>query len=741
MAEEKAEFYAHSKGGVPPSQWQRLEDHLVGTAKLAAAMAGEFGSGEWGYLAGLWHDLGKFSPDFQRYIRATGDTEAHIEGSKLGRVDHSSAGAMWAIEQLKAYGFILAYPIAGHHAGLPDYEADRTGRAALSQRLRHEELLEAARQGRIPTDILNQLLPKERPKPGADPALWIRLLFSCLSDADFLDTEAFLGPAKAALRTDYPKLSELLKLFSNYMEKKQADAADSKVNRIRAGVLAQSIAKAAGASGIYTLTVPTGGGKTLSSMAFALHHAVKHGKRRIIYVIPYTSIIEQTAEQFRVIFGDTVIEHQSNLDVSDLAKDTARSRLACENWDAPVIVTTSVQFFESLFASRTSRCRKLHNIVNSVVVLDEAQLLPPEFLNPILYVLRELQKNYGVTLLLSTATQPALGPHKSFGFDFPGLPDMREITENPAELHNQLKERVEVKIPSDLNDPRSWDDLASELAQYPSVLCIVNRRDDCRELWSKMPEGTFHLSALMCGAHRSDKIGIIKERLKHEIPTCVISTQLVEAGVDVDFPVVYRALAGLDSIAQATGRCNREGLRDKGTVVVFVPPSEIPAGHLRQAAQIGQRLMSQECADILAPDHFESFFKEFYWLQGKGLDKRDILLDLKMDGDFRCSFRSAAEKFHLIDAAGQAPVVVMYGDGADLIRTLEKERPDRQLSRQLQRYVVNLPRYLHSRLLAEGAIRELHPGIYVQGHRALYDGALGFSSDKSLIYEPDELMV
>ena len=256
-----------------------------------------------------------------------------------------------------------------------------------------------------------------------------------------------------------------------------------------------------------------------------------------------------------------------------------------------------------------------------------------------------------------------------------------------------------------------------------------------------MPEGTFHLSALMCGAHRSGKIGIIKERLKHGIPTRVISTQLVEAGVDVDFPVVYRALAGLDSIAQAAGRCNREGLRDKGTVVVFVPPSEIPAGHLRQAAQIGQRLMSQECADILAPDRFESFFKEFYWLLGKGLDKRDILLDLKMDGDFRCSFRSAAEKFHLIDEAGQAPVVVMYGDGADLIRTLEKERPDRQLSRQLQRYVVNLPRYLHSRLLAEGAIRELHPGIYVQGHRALYDGDLGFSPDKSLIYEPDELMV
>ncbi len=743
MADGKAQFYAHSKEGTLPAQWQLLEDHLRNTARLAGEMATEFGCSEWGHLAGLWHDLGKFSLEFQRYIKATCDPEAHIEGSKHGRVDHSSAGALWAIEQLKTLGFVLAYPIAGHHAGLPDYESDTTGRAALSQRLQHKELLESARQGYIPTYILNQSLPKERPKPGADPAFWIRLLFSCLTDADFLDTEAFLDPAKAAQRTDYPKLPELLQSFSNHMEKKRSEVVDTKVNRIRAEVLEQSIAKAAGVPGIYTLTVPTGGGKTLSSMAFALHHAVKYGKRRIIYVIPYTSIIEQTAEQFREIFGDAVIEHQSNLDVSDPTKDTARSRLACENWDAPVIVTTSVQFFESLFASRTSRCRKLHNIVNSVVILDEAQLLPPEFLNPILDVLRELQKNYGVTFLLSTATQPALGPHKSLDFNFPGLPDMAEIVDDPAELHNKLKERVEVKIPSDFNEARSWDDLTAELKQHPSVLCIVNRRDDCRTLWQMMQPGTFHLSGLMCGAHRSEKIKEIKKSLKEGVPTRVISTQLVEAGVDVDFPVVYRALAGLDSIAQAAGRCNREGLLEKGIVVVFTPPSSIPAGHLRQAAQIGRQLMAQDCEDILAPDQFEKFFREFYWLQGERLDKYQVLLDLQNNQytKLRYSFRTAANKFHLIDEAGQAPVVVMYEEGADLIRTLEKERPDRQLPRRLQRYVVNLPHYLHSKLLAEGAIREVHPGIYVQGHRALYDENLGFCPDKSIVYEPDELMI
>lgn len=712
-----------------------LQDHIAGTATRAAAMAAEFACPEWGRLAGLWHDLGKYSDDFQKMIRAASGLDAHLEAK--ARVDHSTAGALWAVEQLKIVGRILAYSIAGHHAGLPDWESDTTGKAALSQRLQNTVLLDVARKADIPPDILNHSLPIERPKPGADPALWIRLLFSCVVDADFLDTEDFFEPAKAAARGNYSQLADLMPRFVDYMQEKQVAAAETKVNLARAAVLSQCIAKAAQAPGIYTLTVPTGGGKTLSSLAFALHHAIKYHKRRIIYVIPYTSIIEQTADQFRSIFGDAVIEHHSNLDVDDETKDNARSRLACENWDAPIVVTTSVQFFESLFASRTSRCRKLHNIVNSVVVLDEAQLLPPEFLNPILHVLRDLQKNYGVTLLLSTATQPALGPQP--GFNFVGLPDTIEIMDNPLALHQQLK-RVEISIPRDLQEPSSWDYLASELAQHTSVLCIVNRRDDCRTLWEKMPEGTIHLSALMCGSHRSDKIAEIRQRLKDSIPTRVISTQLVEAGVDVDFPVVYRALAGLDSVAQAAGRCNREGLREKGTVVVFTPPSTIPAGHLRQAAEIGRRLMASDCADILAPNRFESFFKEFYWLQGSRLDKHGILADLQMSSDFRCSFRTAAGKFHLIDESRQAPVIVAYGKGAELIKVLESGKPERWLLRKLQRYVVNLPRYLHSKLLTTGAIREIHPGIYVQGHGALYHNDLGFCADKSIIYEPDELM-
>jgi CRISPR-associated endonuclease/helicase Cas3 len=653
-------------------------------------------------------------------------------------VDHSTAGAIYSINQFDFLGRILAYQIAGHHAGLPDFEADETGNTALSQRILKTELFKNATKENIPPDILNHSLPNERPAQESDLALWIRLLFSCLVDADFLDTEEFYDSLKTKSRGNYPTIEFLLDKFTKFMQKKIETSPASSVNGIRSNIFRQCVDRAAEPPGIFTLTVPTGGGKTLSSMGFALNHAVKYKKRRIIYVIPYTSIIEQNAQQFRDIFDDAVIEHQSNLDTTDEKKDNSRSRLACENWDAPIIVTTSVQFFESLFASRTSRCRKLHNIVNSVVILDEAQLIPPEYLNPILHTLRELQKNYGVTILLSTATQPAFGERKTIDFKFDGLPDTKEIIDEPLELHKRLK-RTEIIIPEDLNSATSWEKLADELIEYNSVLCIVNRRDDCRILWEKMPKETFHLSALMCGAHRSDKIKEIKVRLINNIPTRVISTQLVEAGVDLDFPVVYRAMAGLDSIAQAAGRCNREGNQnEKGKVIVFIPPSNIPAGYLRQAALISKQLLCEECDDILAPTQFEKYFKELYWIQGDNLDKHHILKDLKNDNELRFSFRTASTNFHIIDESKQAPVIVSYKEGGDLINKLGNSEPDRNLLRKLQRYVINIPRYLHSNLLTNGAIYEVHPGIYVQTQKSMYDDKLGFCLDKFGFYKPDE---
>lgn len=673
---------------------------------------------------------------------------------RLNAFDHSTAGAIHAIRQFGAHGRILAYLIAGHHAGLPDWSVSGTGAKALSSRLNaaQDYLLDRIPAHTIPPEIFTQTKSTTRPRGGAEGLhLWLRMLFSCLVDADFLDTEAFMDGDKAATRSGYRDLTSLLADFDLYMANKSTSAISTPVNTIRADILRQCREKAALNPGLFSLTVPTGGGKTLSGMAFALRHAVQYNKKtddkmkhkqRIIYVIPYTSIIEQTAGIFREIFGDNVVEHHANLDPD---KEDARSRLATENWDAPIIVTTNVQFFESLFAARTSRCRKLHNIVNSVVVLDEAQLLPPEFLQPIADVMNQLATHYGVTFVLSTATQPALGSFQSFGDQpFRGLDHVREIMDDPDVLYQKLK-RVEVSVPNDLQTPRDWESIATELLQHPSVLCIVSRRDDARELHRLMTsreegKSTLHLSALMCGEHRSRIIRYIKWRLKKNKPLRVISTQLVEAGVDVDFPVVYRALAGLDSIAQAAGRCNREGKQDNlGRVVVFVPPKPSPPGLLRQAAQISVSLLSGNASNVLERDLAKQFFEHLY-VRAPSLDKHNIHKLLTQDArDCQIQFRAVAERFHLVDDSTYQTILVHYKKSPKLLNSLASIGPKRDLMRKLQRYSVNLSKHLFAQLEKQGDVREIWPGIYAQVSDTLYDKSLGVVIDDNIA--PDDLIV
>lgn len=722
-----------------------LDEHSHGVAHLAGEFAKHFNSTDWASMAGLWHDLGKYSTEFQRYIKTVSgyDAEAHIEGAP-GRVDHSTAGAIHAVRQFGAHGRILAYLIAGHHAGLPDWHSAETGGKALSIRLGAEQnhLLDRIPAQTIPQEILTQPKPTTKLRGGAEGLhLWLRMLFSCLVDADFLDTEKFMNDAQAAARSGYSDIADLMDRFDKHMAALAVNADKTPVNAIRADILSQCCEKAALAPGLFSLTVPTGGGKTLSGMAFALRHVIQHKKQRIIYVIPYTSIIEQTAGIFRDIFGDNVVEHHANLDPD---KEDVRSRLATENWDAPIIVTTNVQFFESLFAARTSRCRKLHNIVNSVVVLDEAQLLPPEFLQPIADVMNQLASHYGVTFVLSTATQPALGSFRSpDGQIFRGLNNVREIMDDPDALYQALQ-RVEVSVPSDLQTPRDWESVATELIQHPSVLCIVSRRDDARELHRLMiakedSKDTLHLSALMCGEHRSKVIADIKARLTRNKPVRVISTQLVEAGVDVDFPVVYRALAGLDSIAQAAGRCNREGKQDGlGRVVVFVPPKPAPPGLLRQAAQISVSLLSGSESNVLGRDLAKQFFEHLY-VRAPSLDKHGINELLTQDArDCQIQFRTTAEKFRLIDDTAYQTILVRYGDNDVLLGKLEKEGPQRWLMRKLQRYSVNLPKYLFAQLEKQSDVREIWPGIYAQVGDTLYDQSLGVVVDGNIA--PDDLV-
>ena len=721
--------------------WEKhfLDEHLQEVAKLAGKFAKNFDSEDWANLAGLWHDLGKYSTEFQCYIKSVSGYDAHIEAP--GRVDHSTAGAIHAMRQFGAHGRILAYLVAGHHAGLADWSASDTGAKALTCRLdeAHDYLLDRIPSQAIPEEIFSQAKPTTKLRGGSDALhLWLRMLFSCLIDADRLDTETFMdGP-----RSDYGDIAGLIADFDKYMASLAASADNTPVNVIRADILRQCRDKARLAPGLFSLTVPTGGGKTLSGMAFALSHAVQHKKQRIIYVIPYTSIIEQTAGTFREIFGNNVIEHHANLDPD---KEDARSHLATENWDAPIIVTTNVQFFESLFAARTSRCRKLHNIVDSVVVLDEAQLLPPEFLQPIADAMNQLATHYGVTFVLSTATQPALGSFQPFGGKaFRGLDNVKEIMDDPDALYQKL-ERVKVSIPTDLQTPRDWESIATELLQHPSVLCIVSRRDDARELHRLMTaqeagKNTLHLSALMCGEHRSRVIADIKARLQRKESVRVVSTQLVEAGVDVDFPVVYRALAGLDSIAQAAGRCNREGKRENlGQVVVFVPPKPAPPGLLRQAAQISVSLLTGNTGNTLRRDLAKQFFEHLY-VRAPSLDKHGIHELLTQDArDCQIQFRTVAEKFRLIDDSAYQTILVRYGDNDALLGKLEKDGPQRWLMRKLQRYSVNIPKRLFAQLEKQGDVREIRSGIYAQVGDTLYDQTLGVVIDGNIA--ADDLVV
>ena len=734
---------------LPDGKWVEhyLDEHLLAVAELAANFASAFNSQDWARLSGLWHDLGKFREKFQQYIKTVSgyDAEAHIEGA-TGRVDHSTAGAIHAIEKLGPQGRILAYLIAGHHAGLPDWNSLESGQSSLLQRVedgKKKGYLQEALLAAPATSILEQPRPVSLPPQGS-LALWIRLLFSCLVDADFLDTEKFMDEGKHGRRANYPSLPKLVAEFDRHMTGKAAKASDTPVNRIRAEVLRQCRDKAAEPSGLFSLTVPTGGGKTLSSMAFALNHAMHHGKGRVIYVIPYTSILEQTANEFRKIFGnENVIEHHSNLDPD---KEDSRSRLATENWDAPIVVTTNVQFFESLFAAKTSRCRKLHNIVNSVVVLDEAQLLPPEFLAPILHVMQDLSHNYKVSFVLPTATQPAFSPRPKFA----GLKDVSELMDNPGQLYANLK-RVEAELPADFNAARTWESIAEDLQQYDSILCIVNSRKDCRELHALMQKDTIHLSALMCGQHRSKVITDIKQRLKDGIPTRVISTQLVEAGVDIDFPMVYRALAGLDAVAQAAGRCNREGaLPGMGKVVVFVPPKPAAPGLLRKAQQSGQEIMRLTEGDPLTRERFEAYFRHYY-ASLNSLDEADIigLLDMNNQAEARkaeFNFRTAAKKFRLIKEEGQTAIIVRYGGSPSLIAALEASQnmephQRRGILRRLQRYTVNIREQECKQLLASSDIREIFPGTYVQHSDTLYHPQLGLLMSKDVVFDPAQGVV
>lgn len=734
------DFFAHSTEQPDTNDWQPLSEHLEAVASLAAEKGSAFGATEHARVAGLLHDLGKYTQKFQ--CRLTG---------KGARVDHSTWGARVACDKYGSIGQLIAYGIAGHHAGLANGK-DSGKRRCLAERLEAElpELIENWKQELdIPAASAVQApdgFTPQRDKAQFQLAFLARMIFSCLVDADYLDTEAFYAQVERSdvRRSEFPSLTVLREKLD---EKLAAFSVDGEVNALRKEILDEVRGKASSAPGLFSLTVPTGGGKTLTSLAFALDHAIQHGMRRVIFVIPFTSIVEQNAAVFREAlgpYGDTaVLEHHSSYkdDPEKAPEANDKLRKAMENWDAPVVVTTSVQFFESLFADRPSRCRKLHNISGSVVVLDEAQTLPVKLLRPCVAAMDELARNYRTSLVLCTATQPALNVNDEFKG---GLENVRELAPDRHRIFDQMK-RVTLRHIGPVSD----DKIASSLGEYEQGLCIVNNRRHARSLFERIAEtpGACHLTTLMCARHRSEVLTTVRARLADGLPCRLVSTSLIEAGVDVDFPMVLRAEAGLDSVAQAAGRCNREGKRAArdSEVRVFTVADDWPSPpELEQFAQTARTIFRQY-EDPLSLEAINAYFRELFWQKDKGLDVHDLLGRLARSQIDSLPFEWITEKFRMIDNV-MIPVIVPYDDEArELIKNLEYVEKPGAIARKLQSFLVQVPEQGYKALKSAGAVRVVRPDEFgeqflILENEDLYHCCYGLNWDDATFIRAERLV-
>ena len=698
-------YLAHIAGD---GRKQTAAEHLNGTAERCALFAAPFGAEELGRLAGLSHDLGKYSMEFQRRLD---------NGPK---VDHATAGAFacWRMGQPLA-----AFAAAGHHGGLPDggTQGDSPDAGTFLGRMKRAE------RGGLPdcspwTEEI--ALPTPPPPPsGTEPRslmFFTRMLFSCLTDADFLDTEAFMDGSP---RPEHPApLDDLWERLQRHIS--GWFPPQGELNSRRCAVLEQCIRMGkTQPPGLFTLTVPTGGGKTVASLAFALAQARARarGLRRIIYVIPYTSIIEQTAQEFRTILGaENVLEHHSNaayeIDAEATPK-TVRLAQAAENWDMPVVVTTAVQFFESLYANRPSQCRKLHNLAGSVILFDEAQLLPLPCLRPCVHAIAQLVQHYGASAVLCTATQPALGP--LFAEFLPGRPAVELCPPElcPPESFRRVCFRQAGRL--------DWDTLSGQLQQHEQVLCVVNSRKSAQEIFTRLSgEGNFHLSTLMYPAHRRAKLEEIRRRLREGLPCRVISTSLIEAGVDVDFPAVFREEAGLDSILQAAGRCNREGKRPVSESIVTLFRGEAAPPPLFQTAIGAGRMVLEQYDDIASREAIQAYFHTL--LELKGAEAQDIYGILPKIRTELFPFQSVAERFHMIDSPTRT-VYIPLGAGAELVGRLRAGERSRALFRQLGQYGVSIYENHFAALDQAGDLERLEDGSAILATLSLYSEETGLS--------------
>ena len=698
---------------------QPNEEHQEGVSLMASKFAADFGMAEWGRVLGLLHDKGKEKKAFQQHILKESGKDPLIKVE--GDYRHAYVGALIARQLFPKCYPLMINALMGHHRGL--YDAGDM-----------KEIMKSPIPDDVTIDEINADLEALRLEKPKDIHHLERMLYSCLVDADFLDTEAFMQPEQSKLRGKYDSLQVLEEKLEAYLFRLKEKASDTEVNRIRNEVQNWCIEESANPPGFYSLTVPTGGGKTLSSVLWAIKHAIKNDLKRVIIAIPYTSIITQTASVLRNIFGvENVLEHHSNVDHTafDDKELSQTLKLATENWDYPIIVTTNVQLFESLFSNKPSDCRKLHNIAKSVLILDEVQTLPIEFLGPIIDTFDTLKRVFGVSILFTTASQPKLkgkiqGTNPMVTID--GLSEIHEIVPRSANLHDRLR-RVELEFEE---FRKNYDEIAEELSQHPRVLCIVNTRKDAKELYSRLPKDgiCLHLSRMMCPDHVMDTIERIKSALKNPSNAIirVVATQLIEAGVDIDFPVVFRQEAGLDSILQAAGRCNREGKLEMGKAFVFGFQKPLPPGFMTQTnnARIG---MSKN-HDWFSPDAMEAYFRQLY-SRVDSFDKasiKDLLYQPEMQ------FETAASEFQLIDD-NTTSVIVNWKNSMDLVECLKSEGVTYSLMKALSHYSVNVRNNDLKKLTEAGAVEEVLEGVYVVGDPIFYDKEVGLITDNHWLEE------
>ena len=710
-------YIAHKRSETDNAE-QLLIDHLVKVSELSGEFAECLELSEYAEIIGMMHDIGKYSNRFQE----------RINGNDKIKVDHSTSGAQ---EAFKRRLLIASFCIAGHHGGIPDIggRADRENDSTLQGRLKRNTENYSAWIEEVDNSKFKSII-EPFAKDRIPYSFVIRFLFSCLVDADYLDTENFMSNG-AVSRQSGDKLIDLLTLINKHIAKWQNPS--GKLNILRTQMLNECIDVGLNSSDkLFTLTVPTGGGKTISSMAFALNYAVKHRKKRIIYVIPYTSIIEQNAEVFRKIFGTkNVLENHSNVDFKEIDEETkTQMMLAAENWDSPIVVTTAVQFFESFFSNKPSKCRKIHNIADSVVIFDEAQMLPLDYLLPCATAIRQLAENYNSAVVLCTATQPNFQSILNLTDKNGSKYQLTEICKSADDLTNDFK-RVNFKYDGKLED----DEIVSELKQCNQVLCIVNKKAHAQKIYSMLGESdeNFHLSTYMCPAHRQKVIQEIRKRLDENKPCRVISTSLIEAGVDIDFPTVYRAVSGIDSILQAGGRCNRENKRNSAESVVHIFNTDEVLSYQQINTDVALDVINKYGDEIFLPEAVKMYFDNLYYYRDidkthKVFDKKEIIKSIT-----NLEFESVAKKFKMIENDTKT-LYISTEENRKEIDDLRHGNYSKELFRKLQQYVVNLYERDFEKLDEACAVEYVDNSFYVLSDSNYYSHKTGitFPDDNTL---------